>query len=94
MVDFADLNIENLTRQRGSSRLSTSRMAPSRLEVDKSQLDLNAGKSAQRIVNIVAFSIINQFSIFPFDKNTKEELTLHLKKEKEKKLIKLQLYRR
>ena len=79
MVDFADLNIENLTRQRGSSRLSTSRMAPSRLEVDKSQLDLNAGKSAQRIVNSVAFNMINQFYIFPLDKNIKEEKFIHLK---------------
>ena len=53
MVNFTDPILENPTRQRGASRMSVSRMAPSRLEADKSQLDFEFGKTAQCIVNIV-----------------------------------------
>ena len=47
VIDITDLIVENPVRQRGASRLSVSRMAPSRVDSEKSQIDFEVGKTAQ-----------------------------------------------
>ena len=60
MIDITDLIVENPVRQRGASRLSVSRMAPSRVDSERSQIDFEFGKTAQctSIVNSADVKIV------------------------------------
>ena len=60
MIDITDLIVENPVRQRGASRLSVSRMAPSRVDSERSQIDFEVGKTAQctSIVNSADVKIV------------------------------------